>query len=63
MSKSKADSEQYDVLFKYYQNFIRFYSSVEAISEKTFKGAIILWVFSESLKHLEYVHHERANRV
>ena len=58
-----AHSEQYDVLFKYYQNVIRFYSSLEAISEKTFKRAIILWVFFESLKHLEYVHHERANQV
>lgn len=63
MSKSTVNSEQYDVLFKCYQNFIRFYSRLEAVSEKTLKGAIILWVFFESLKHLEYVLHERANQV
>lgn len=61
--KRTITSEQYPLLFKCDQNIIRFYSSLEAVSEKTWKGAIILWVFFESLKHLEYILHERANQV
>lgn len=63
MSESTMNSEQYAVLFKYHQNFIRFHSGLEAVSEKTLKAAIILWVFFESLKHLEYGPHKRANQV
>lgn len=31
MSKNTVSSEQYDVLFKYYQNFIRFHSSLKTV--------------------------------
>lgn len=31
--------EQYDVLFKYHQNFIRSYSSLKAVTEKNIQGS------------------------
>lgn len=31
MPKHIVNSEQYDVLLRYYQNFIRFYSSLKAV--------------------------------